>query len=136
MVYRTEGRERILGLLKENPEKSFSAEEIFLKISHTGIGKSTVFRQLSKLCEAGEVRRLASDDNRAVRYQLLESEHCKSHLHLKCTSCGKLMHVDESLTRFFEEEIKKSKSFSIDPGSFIPGVCESCGFCEKKEGKA
>ena len=126
MIYKTETHKNILEFLRANKEKSFSAEEIFSNISKDGKGKSTVFRQLAKLSETSEIKRLVSSHNRSVRYQYVDKKHCGTHLHLKCSSCGKLIHLDNDFTVFFEKSIKSAKSFSIDVNTLIPGICEKC----------
>ena len=126
MIYNTESRKKILDFLRENKERSFSAEEIFSKLSRSGAGKSTVFRQLAKLLEGSEIKRITSTNSRAVRYQYLDREHCGGHLHLKCSSCGMLIHLDDGLSNLFDERIKNAKSFSIDMTALIPGICASC----------
>lgn len=126
MTYNTETREKIISLLKNNKEKSFSAEEIFSSLSESGVSKSTVFRQLSRLTQDFEIKRIASENNRSVRYQFLDRAHCRAHLHLKCSSCGKLLHLDCGVTEFLEKSIKSAKKFSIDTGAFIPGICDKC----------
>lgn len=131
MTYNTETHRKILEFLKSHREKSFSAEEILLNLSDSGVRKSTVFRQLAKLSQDMEIKRIASSSSRSVRYQYVDREHCGAHLHLKCTSCGKLLHLGDEITEFFEKSIKSAKSFSIDTSAFIPGVCDKC---KKKEG--
>ena len=130
MTYNTETRKKIIEFLKSNKEKSFSAEEIFSNLSKDGSGKSTVFRQLAKLSHEAEIKRLASENDRSVRYQFVDREHCAAHLHLKCASCGKLLHLDNDITEFFEKSIKSSKKFYIDTGAFISGTCEECALKE------
>ena len=125
MTYNTETREKIIEFLKMNKE-SFSAEEIYSALSESGASKSTVFRQLARLSQEAEIKRIASESSRSVRYQYVDREHCGSHLHLKCSSCGKLVHLDNDVTEFFEKSIKSSKRFSIDTGAFIPGLCDTC----------
>ena len=105
MTYNTESHKKILDFLKQNKEKSFSAEEILAHVSQNGAAKSTVFRQLAKLSQNSEIKRIASASNRSVRYQFIDREHCSEHLHLKCSSCGRLIHLDDELTHFFEEKI-------------------------------
>lgn len=131
MTYNTETHRKILEFLKSHREKSFSAEEILLNLSDSGVRKSTVFRQLAKLSQDMEIKRIASSSSRSVRYQYVDREHCGAHLHLKCTSCGKLLHLGDEITEFFEKSIKSAKSFSIDTSAFIPGVCDKC---KMKEG--
>ena len=125
MTYNTETREKIIEFLKMNKE-SFSAEEIYSALSESGVSKSTVFRQLARLSQEAEIKRITSESSRSVRYQYVDREHCGSHLHLKCSSCGKLVHLDNDVTEFFEKSIKSSKRFSIDTGAFIPGLCDTC----------
>lgn len=125
MTYNTETRVKIIELLRTNKE-SFSAEEIFSALSGGGASKSTVFRQLAKLTQDFEIKRITSENSRSVRYQYVDRENCGAHLHLKCSSCGKLLHLDNDVTEFFEKCIKSTKKFSIDTGAFIPGVCEAC----------
>lgn len=125
MTYNTETREKIIEFLKMNKE-SFSAEEIYSALSESGASKSTVFRQLARLSQEAEIKRITSESSRSVRYQYVDREHCGSHLHLKCSSCGKLVHLDNDVTEFFEKSIKSSKRFSIDTGAFIPGLCDTC----------
>lgn len=126
MIYNTEARSNILEFLRTNRDKSFSAEEIFSEIAHTGVGKSTVFRQLSKLSASSEIKRITSEGSRFVSYQYVDRRHCASHLHLKCTGCGRLFHLDDAVSMLLVEKIKNANSFSVDTGAFIPGECESC----------
>ena len=130
MTYNTETREKLIEFFRKNKEKSFSAEEIFSALSESGASKSTVFRQLAKLSQDSEIKRITSENNRSVRYQFVDREHCGAHLHLKCSSCGKLLHLDNDVTEFFEKSIKSAKKFSIDTGAFISGVCENCAVKE------
>ena len=131
MTYNTETHKKILEFLKENREKSFSAEEILSNLSDSGVSKSTVFRQLAKLSHNMEIKRIASTSDRSVRYQFVDRAHCGAHLHLKCTSCGRLLHLGNEITEFFEKSIKSAKKFSIDTSAFIPGTCNKC---KTKEG--
>ena len=131
MTYNTETREMLIAFLRENKEKSFSAEEIYSSLAEGGASKSTVFRQLAKLSQDAEIKRITSENNRSVRYQFVDREHCGAHLHLKCSSCGKLLHLDNDVTEFFEKSIKSAKKFSIDTGAFISGVCEKCSLKEE-----
>jgi len=127
MTYNTESHKQILEFLKQNKEKSFSAEEIFKALVSGGASKSTVFRQLSSLSQSAKIKRITNSRDRSVRYQYVDAEHCSFHLHLKCSSCGKLIHLDDEFTHLFEEKIKSAKSFSIDMSALIPGICSSCG---------
>lgn len=132
MQYNTESRVRILAFLKKNKEKNFTAEEIAKEPELASVGKSTVFRRLAKLSCEGEVRRISDTKSRKVTYQYIDKENCSEHLHLKCTACGKLFHLDGETSRSFRESILLSKHFKIDPLSLLAGVCESCAIGGEK----
>ena len=126
MIYNTESNKKILEFLKKNKDKSFSAEEIFSALSADGVCKSTVFRRLARLSESSEIKRLTNSADRSVRYQFMDREHCSAHLHLKCSACGRLIHLDNDFTHLIEERIRTLKSFSIDMSALIPGLCSGC----------
>ncbi len=133
MVYKTEARNRIIDFLKSDSSAAFTAEEIFFAVSEYGIGRSTVFRQLSKLSSSGEIKRMSDELCRSVKYQYLDTHACHEHLHLKCKSCGKLIHLDGELSRLFEEKILSTEHFSVDTGTFLPGICEGCKYMEDEK---
>lgn len=126
MQYNTESRIRILSFLSKNSERNFTAEEIASAHELESVGKSTVFRRLAQLSSYGEIRRISDSRSRKVTYQYIDKEHCSEHLHLKCSSCGRLFHLDGETSRSFREIILSSKQFRVDPSTLLPGVCESC----------
>lgn len=126
MIYNTDSRARILEYLKSHRESAFSAEEIFEALASCGVAKSTVFRQLAKLSAEGSVKRLADSKRRGVKYQYLDAERCSAHLHLVCRSCGRLIHLNGDVSRFFEETIRASRHFELDPDALLSGRCASC----------
>lgn len=126
MQYNTESKMRILAFLKNNKDKTFTAEEIAAADELSGVGKSTVYRRLAVLSACGEVRRIRDAVSRRVSYQYADKAHCSEHLHLKCNSCGRLFHLDRELSKSFRESIMAAKHFSVDPASLLVGVCSSC----------
>lgn len=126
MGYKTGKKELILELLSRDANASYTAEEIADAIIPSGSGMSTVYRLISELVESGYVRRLSDGKTRHVTYQYVGDEHCQGHLHLKCKGCGRLIHLDEDISKAFEEKILSLGGFAIEEGSFLFGRCREC----------
>jgi Fur family ferric uptake transcriptional regulator len=126
MIYNTEKRSEITSLISRNADKVFTIDEICREIIPDGKGKSTVYRIISAMVEEGVVRRISDGTNRHVTYQYLGKGGCCEHLHLKCKSCGRLIHLDSDTSHLLEHKILASKSFIIDSGATLFGRCNDC----------
>lgn len=126
MGYKTGKRELILELLSRDADASYTIEQIAAAITDDGHGKSTVYRLVSELVDAGCLRRLSDGRTRHATYQYVGEEHCHRHMHLKCKSCGRLIHLDEGLSRDFEKKILSLGGFLLEEGSFLFGTCREC----------
>ncbi|MBQ8767282.1 MAG: transcriptional repressor, partial [Clostridia bacterium] len=89
MSYETKQSKLVYNFLESNPHKHFTAEEVYFSLITQGehIGRTTVYRQLDRLCEEHKARKFSSGDNDACCYQF-ESESCHNHYHLRCSCCG------------------------------------------------
>ena len=124
-TYHTEQRTCLLNYLREHAARQFTMEELTAGLDGV-LAKSTVYRLMNRLVEEGEVRRFARDDSRQLYYQALDSAACHSHLHLKCTSCGRLIHLDEDTSEAVLQMLDKT-DFQIDEGkTLLLGHCKSC----------
>lgn len=130
--YQTKQRQLILALLQEDPGKSYSAEALVEalqnKYPEKAPGKSTVYRLLPKLCEEGQIRRYEKEGSHRNYYQFMES-HCHEHLHLQCTDCGKLIHMNDDASRRLLQEIKAGFGFWVDGHQTV--LYGQCG-CKKE----
>ena len=127
--YRTEQKKILYNFLRENCEKAYSIEEIVEKLSESAhaLPKSTVNRLMSRLCDDGKVKRMSRGASRTFVYQIIAGEHCHSHLHLKCISCGRIIHMGENDSHELLSTIKKSNNFSVsETETIILGRCEGC----------
>jgi len=127
--YMTEQKKVLFDFLRENCEHAYSVEEIVYKLRETGkdLPKSTVYRLISRLVEDGKVKRMSRGNTRTFVYQIIAGELCHSHLHLKCMSCGKIIHMGEAISSEMLGAIKKSNNFSVSESeTIILGQCESC----------
>ena len=126
MKYKTGKKELILELLSEKCNSAYSIEQICERITDAGKGKSTVYRLVSELVDDGVIRRLTDGKTRRVTYQFVGGEPCHRHMHLKCNECGKLIHLDEGVSRDFEDKVRSIGGFAIEDGGFIYGKCREC----------
>ena len=132
-TYKTEGRQRLLSFLQNNPDRQFTAEQIADELNRTSISngmrhsKSTLYRHLSELCTEGTVRKYRSDTQSSYVYQYVGSGDCCRHFHLKCESCGQLVHLECAVSEELLSHIFSHHHFSVDSGrSILYGLCNEC----------
>ena len=125
--YRTEQKKLLLEFLKANSENSYTIEEIIAGLGDNSIGKSTVYRLMTKLVEEKVVKRSAGEHGRQFVYRIIADDHCKYHLHLQCTGCGKILHLDEKTSDTLLSCVNASQGFSVsEEDTILLGRCASC----------
>ncbi|MCM8821357.1 MAG: transcriptional repressor [Candidatus Omnitrophica bacterium] len=132
----TQTRMVIIDILTRNPEKHFSAEEIFLMAHriNPGIGFATVYRTLDLLAQMGIIQKMEFGDGKA-RYEMTEAmENVPHHHHLVCTECGKVIDYTEftdeekELLAKVEKELSEKYKFKIKNHIIqFCGICNNCG---------
>ena len=143
--YTTPARRALLDFFASRPDRQFTAEQLCTLLCDAGdrqsarengeqkefFGKSTVYRQLSRLCEEGLLLRFegVTPDGAAVHwYQYRQDALCDGHFHLKCTRCGRLEHLDCERSHELISHIRNDHGFSIDcAGTVLLGICKRCG---------
>lgn len=129
-TYKTHQKEMLLEFLNRHSETQFSIEDIVLKLSEEyedAPGKSTVYRLMGQLSEDGTVKRFVKGNSRQFLYQIAGSEECHHHLHLKCTECGRLLHMGHALSERVLSEILGENDFSVETDSTtLFGCCKDC----------
>lgn len=130
--YETRQRRILLDFLKNHPESGFSVEELYDNLasaypSGKVPGKSTLYRLIGKLVEEGLVKRFSGGQGRLFAYQIVACESCDAHLHLKCTACGSLYHMDHAASERIMSEVLHRSNFSLDEKETVLfGVCKGC----------
>ena len=135
-TYKTAGRQRLSELLETHPDRQFTAEELCSEMDRQDGGtsrKSTVYRHLSELCDEGTVRKYRSDTQSAYVYQYVGRGDCCRHFHLKCVTCGDLVHLECTVSEELLSHISAHHGFEVDSGrSILYGFCKACAALEKK----
>ncbi len=134
-AYNTEQKKLLMDYLLKHGERAFSAEDIVIGLESdfgaNAPGKSTVYRLLPKLYEEGRVKRFVKRGCRKMLYQVVDSTRCHNHLHMKCLSCGKLLHMSDAVTNAIFNDIHDNTEFHMDrENTVLFGLCGECGHPE------
>ena len=128
--YRTKARAALLEFLQENSDRGFSSIDLltYLQLNIEGVNKTTVYRNLDRLCEQGVIYKYRETNHEGWFYQYSkEHTQCNKHMHGKCSQCGKLFHIDEDFVNEFKKQVKKTYGFRVDLGkTIIVGMCDDC----------
>lgn len=126
--YKTKQRELILSYLQSCPLPHVTAGDIVLHLRDNGasVGAATVYRQLERMVEAGIVRKYILETGACYQY-VGSGGNCREHFHLKCLSCGKLLHVDCSFLSTLAPHILEHHGFEVDNyRTVMYGICREC----------
>ena len=64
---------------------------------------------------------------RAVYQYADEAHHCHEHIHLKCTRCGEIFHMDCHFMDEVRQHLQAEHGFTLQcEGSILYGVCRRC----------
>ena len=129
MAYHTRQKDAVLSCLQEMEGRHASAAEVAERLFRRGerVGLSTVYRQLDRLVGEGLVRRFVTDGSGACYQYVGGGEDCTAHFHLKCESCGKLIHLHCRTFERLNEHILAEHGFLSDPGrTTLYGTCAEC----------
>ncbi len=128
--YKTKQSATVLACLEENSGKALTVDEIvdLLKIQGTPVGKTTVYRHIDRLVSQGSVRKFVSGENAGATYQYIHNhQHCNEHFHLKCSSCGELVHLGCEFMKGIDEHILSHHGFKVDNSkTVLYGICRKC----------
>lgn len=125
-TYNTQQRKHLIDFLQSNSSEAFTIEEIINAMGGSEISQSTAYRLMTKLVEDGLVHRSVKGNSRSFVYQYISDHKCEGHLHMKCTDCGKVYHLDSGITAQIQNNIKNNTSFEIDNHSVLLGKCNLC----------
>ena len=132
-TYKTAGRQKLVEFLQSHPDRQFLVDELVSELNRTQestrgkSSKSTLYRHLSELCQEGTVRKYRSDTQSAYVYQYVGTGDCCHHFHLKCLSCGELVHLECTVSEELLSHISSHHRFCVDSGrSILYGLCADC----------
>ena len=128
--YHTKTSDLISQFVAQNQKKGFTAGELldFLKKNDVTVNKTTVYRNLDKMTEKGQLIKHKSMICDSYVYQLAEEEHhCEDHIHFQCCKCGSVIHLDDEKTSEYLSSISSEMGLEIDRNlSSLNGICQKC----------
>lgn len=127
MTYNTEQRNLLLNFLKSKPDTMFSAKQIADSLNHEKISRSAVYRNLADLEAEGKIKRATKEGSRETFYQYYDLQSCKNHIHLSCTQCGKIFHMENDVANQLMTALENTEGFEINKGkTTLYGICKEC----------
>ena len=107
-----------------------TADEIYhaLVQQHPHISRGTVYRNLQRLSDLGEIRKREFPGS-ADRFDHI----CSNHYHAKCLKCGRVFDVDMEYKENLEKSIKDTHGFLFTGHDIVfRGICSECERNAKK----
>ena len=123
--YETRQRKLLQDFVEKNSDKHFTIEELGKMIA--GISVSALYRNVNQMVRGGTLRRFRQEGQRKLLYQYIGLGECSEHLHLKCSKCGMILHVDNDSTNSFVRELRQNLHFELDKtATILFGDCITC----------
>jgi Fur family transcriptional regulator, ferric uptake regulator len=119
---RTASREAIIQTIARGGH--ITAEEIVTRVQarFPSVNKSTVYRTLDALADAGVVEHVHFAHGPAVYHVKTDG-----HRHLYCEKCGSVDEIPSAKTKRFFAMLDREYGFQVDQGHFaIVGTCRAC----------
>lgn len=128
--YQTKQMQVIKDFLLQNKNVHLTALDICNALTNQGIsiGTTTVYRQLEKLVQSGDVCKYQIDTKTPACFEYVGTTRQNEMLiHCKCTICNKVFHLNLMDNLKFFENIKKDINFSVDlKHTVLYGTCANC----------
>ena len=120
----TAARRALVEALVEADDHHVTADDLVAAVhrSAPAVHRSTVYRTLDALEQAGVVEHVHLGHGRAV-YHLTDDRHH----HLVCDRCGTVVEVPEAVVAPLRDELASHYGFVVGGRHFaLPGVCRAC----------
>jgi Fur family ferric uptake transcriptional regulator len=128
--YHTRQGQSILDYMKSLGGGHVTVNQIVRHFEDAGetVGQTTVYRHLEKLAAGGMIRKYVLRDGKSACYQYIQDEkHCREHFHLKCESCGALIHADCDFLDGIARHLLRRHHFQINLlKTVFYGTCKKC----------
>lgn len=127
--YSTVSRTKILEYLKENSNRTVNVSDIsqYLKEQNCEVNITTIYRFLDKLAKEDKVVKYVAEKGCMAVYQYVAGHKCEQHLHLKCSKCGSIIHMECGFMDEIAEHVMAHHGFEIQcRNSIIYGLCKIC----------
>lgn len=128
--YSTQKREKIKEFLVDNRNRTVTIQDImfYLQQEQMEVNITTVYRYLERLAAEGVVLKTVNGKREQASFQYVgDNKECHNHLHMKCSVCGLVFHLDCGFMAQIRDHIMEKHGFDIScEDSYLSGVCVSC----------
>ena len=128
--YHTKTTDLISQFIQTKIDRGFTAGELsaFLKEHGVNVNKTTVYRNLDKMTENGQLVKHKSMVSDGFVYQASEEEcNCDEHIHFQCCKCGSVIHLSDKKTSEYLKSISEELGLQINLNlSSFNGICQKC----------
>ena len=127
--YQTRQKEVVEEAFMRLGGKHTTVDELTRLLAKSGnaVGRTTVYRTLERLVQTGQARKYSAVQGESACYQPVADHGCQEHFHLKCESCGRLIHMSCSQMDFLTKHVAAEHGFRVDPlKTVLYGVREDC----------
>ena len=118
-MYKTIQYKSLCDFFERGTKEQYTSDEIIEAVCPGGAGKSTVYRQLARMTETGELRKF--HDGKRILYQY-------SHI---SPDCGRLIHLNCDRISEFASHMAADHGFTLDMRQTV--LYGLCAQCSKKE---
>jgi Fur family ferric uptake transcriptional regulator len=118
-------RLKILGIMEEESDQHFTAEDVYRKLLESGeeIGLATVYRVLTQFEAAGLVNRHNFEGGRSV-FELNDGGH---HDHMVCVKCGAVLEFMDTKIEERQKQVAVENNFLLQEHLlYMYGICSAC----------
>lgn len=128
--YSTRQRNAVLACFESQPQRVMTAQEVYeqLKEQGFGVGRTTVYRTVAKLCEEGAL--MAPADLHAPAKAPTRYQHrgdSRQHISVRCSMCGLVAALHCDAVNEFERHLFQDHGFLLQEAEcLLPGLCGSC----------
>lgn len=128
--YNTRCKSVIASYFEKNSERRVSVADIIAYLEDCGCkaNRTTVYRNLEKMSEAGTIIKYKTTDTEGAVYQCVtKHDDCHNHLHLQCEKCGRIIHLECHFMEMIAKHLYDDHGFNIKcKGSVLLGTCKEC----------
>jgi len=135
MPYTTKQRQAVLSCLEARRDEMISVSELAEDLRRGGnpVGVATIYRQLTKLEEAGHIHKINTEEGAFFQY-CDHDQTDRSCFLLRCEGCGRILHLDCSHLRPLYDHLEQEHHFLIDPRETVfTGLCDVCAARRREE---
>ncbi|MEE1357380.1 MAG: transcriptional repressor [Clostridia bacterium] len=128
--YKTKLKTQILMAFREKSDGLLSASDVYGILCGKGetLNLTTVYRNLDTMTRDGVLMRFSQERTGKAMYKYSGDEGgCRAHLHMKCTECGAIVHLDCHFMSEIAAHAKEAHGFVLScEKSMLYGICSDC----------